>query len=501
MNEEYSLSNGFEIIKESKNNIIFFGSVGTGKTTLLNKTCGQNFEAKDEAFSVTREVQYAYTLKHNNIILDFPGLNSSVDVVAHLKAQKNALSVIPIRMICFIVRYTPRYDDVIKSVSQMLMIFREYHKNICIIITNSENSTIKSQSEIEQIFKTKFKITNFLFTTLMSDGLDICDKLEKYKSQMEFIDKINIKTSDLTQNINPEFDFDVMEDREKFINEFNESLKVFTTEFMKTNDKDLKRALYFSLRDYKDNLIKRYNEIIKDKKVDLDSIVTELIMFNNTIFNSFNEFKRKVERELETETKNFNGEFNKYKRCPNCGKIWFLVKGCPNTQCGKRSTIKDKIYGTYKNYIVSFFNGVLNISHKEERNNEIGNENTILGLTEEEIQQNKNRGEDLAQIKAEGCGAILKWNEMEDVTEFVKSTLKEVKDNDIVVITDIANNTQKLIEEEKYQEALFSIFNNKTKDSNKLKEQKQFLKLILEKDPKLEKFARDLAKEKKYDLF
>lgn len=122
-------------------------------------------------------------------------------------------------------------------------------------------------------------------------------------------------------------------------------------------------------------------------------------------------------------------------------------------------------------------------------------------MTQEEIQQNKNRGEDLAQIKAEGCGAILKWNEMEDVTEFVKSTLKEVKDNDIVVITDIANNTQKLIEEEKYQEALFSIFNNKTKDSNKLKEQKQFLKLILEKDPKLEKFARDLAKEKKYDLF
>lgn len=351
----------------------------------------------------------------------------------------------------------------------MLMIFREYHKNICIIVTNSEKSTIKSQSEIEQIFRTKFKIDKFLFTTLQSNGLDICDKLENYKNQMEFIDRINIKTSDLTQNINPEFDFDVMEDREKFINEFNDSLKIFTSEFLKARDKDLKRALYFSLRDYKDNLIKRYNEIIRNKKADLDSIVTELIMFNNTIFNNFNEFKRKVERELETETKNFNGEFNKYKKCPNCGKIWFLVKGCPNTKCGKRSTIKDKIFGTYKNYIVSFFNGKLNISHREEGNNEIGNENTIEGLTPKEKEKNKNRGKNKAKIKAEGCGAILKWNEMEDVTEYVKSQLKEVNDNDTVVIIDIANDTEKLIEEEKYQEALYSIFNEKTKDEEKLK--------------------------------
>ena len=501
MNDEYSLSAGFETIKNSKNNIIFFGSVGTGKTTLLNKVCGQNFEAKDEAYSVTRDVQYAFTLKHNNIILDFPGLNSSVDVVAHLKAQKNALSIIPIRMICFIVKYTARYDDVIKSVSQMLMIFREYHKNICIIVTNSEKSTIKSQSEIEQIFKTKFKIEKFLFTTLESCGLYLCDKLENFKNQMEFIDRINIKSSDLTQNIAPEFDFDVMEDREKFTNEFNETLKIFTTEFLKANDKNLKRALYFSLRDYKDNLIKRYNLVIRNKKADLEATVTELIMFNNTIFNNFNEFKQKVVRELETETKNFNGEFNKYKKCPNCFKIWFLVKGCPNTQCGKRSTIKDKIYGTYKDYIVSFFNGKLNISHKEEGSNEIGSEVTMFGLTPEEQENNKIRGKDKAQIKAEGCGATLKWDEMEDVTDYVKNILKEVNDNDIAVVNEIANDTEKLIENGKYEDALYSIFNDKTTNQEKIEKKKKFLRTILEKKPKLTKFAKELAQEKDFDLF
>ena len=499
--DEYSLSAGFETIKNSKNNIIFFGSVGTGKTTLLNKTCGQNFEAKDEAYSVTREVQYAFTLRHNNIILDFPGLNSSVDVVAHLKAQKNALSIIPIRMICFIVRYTPRYDDIIKSVSQMLMIFREYHKNICIIVTNSEKSTIKSQSEIEQIFKTKFRIDKFLFTTLHSNGVDICDILDNYKNKMEFIDKINIKSSDLAQNIDPQFDFDVMEDREKFLNEFQDSLKIYKSEFLKAQDKDLKRALYFSLRDYKDNLIKRYNQIIQNKKADLDSIVTELIMFNNSIFNDFNEFKRKVEMNLETETKNFKGEFNKYKKCPNCGKIWFLVYGCPNTQCGKRSTIKDKIFGTYKNYLVSFFNGVLNISHREEGNNEIGGEKTAFGLTPEEQEKNKNRGTGgLALINPEGCGARLKWNEMEDVTEFVKSQLKEINENDIAVIEQIAGDPEKLIEEEKYEDALHSIFKDKTENKEKNEKKKKLVELILEKDPRLKRTVKQLSEIHEYNL-
>lgn len=499
---DYSLSSGFETIKNSRNNIIFFGSVGTGKTTLLNKICGQNFDARDASFSVTREVQFAYTLKHNNIFLDFPGLNSSVDVVAHLKAQKNALSFIPLRMVCFVVRYTSRYDDLIKSISQMLMIFRKYINNICLIITNSENSTITIQSEIEYQFKTKFKIDKILFTTLQSDGVELCDKLENYKKNMEYIENIIIKTSDLTQHIDPLFDFDIIDDREKYINEFEESLKVFNIEFKKAKEKDLKRALYFSLRDYKDNLIKRYTEIIKDKKADLDSIVTELIMFNNMIFNKFNDFKKNVELELDTETKNFNGEFNKYKMCPNCGKIWFLVVGCTSTRCGKRSTIKDKIYGRYKNFIVSFIGGILNISHKEEGDENKGNEEEFYGLTEKEKlenEQRKNKG--LAETNPEGCGAQLNWNEMEDKTDWVLKQLKTVSDNDVSIITDIANDVKLLIEYENYEEALNTIFLEKTTNNDKLKEKKKYLNEILQKKPELEMKARNLSKQYNFNLF
>lgn len=239
-------------------------------------------------------------------------------------------------MICFIARYIPRYDDLIKSVSQMLMIFKEYRKNICLIITNSETSNITTQSEIETVFKTKFGITKILFSTLKSNKLELLYKLEKFKNDMPFQEHLNIKTRDLTQIIVPEFDLDCFDERDKYIKEFQKSLSLFMIEFQNTNEKDLKRALYFAFRDYKDNLIKKYSTF-RGKKADTDSIITELIMFNNEIFNEYNRFKQKVELELDMQTKNFNGEFNRYKKCPNCRQIWFLLYGCPNTHCGKRS--------------------------------------------------------------------------------------------------------------------------------------------------------------------
>ena len=126
-------------------------------------------------------------------------------------------------------------------------------------------------------------------------------------------------------------------------------MKIFLGEFQKTTEKDLKRALYFGFSEYKDNLIKKYFEIVKQKKVDTDSIITEIIMLNNEIFNEYNRFMQKVELELDTQAKNFNGEFNKYKKCPNCGTIWFLLYGSQITKYGKRSTLKDKIFGRYIN--------------------------------------------------------------------------------------------------------------------------------------------------------
>ena len=138
--------------KKSENNVVLFGSVGNGKTYLLNKLCGENFETADDGYSCTRSIQYAFSLKYDMIVIDFPGLNAVQDIIVHLRTQKTALSSIPIRIICFVIKYSPRNDDFERELGQMLQIFDKYLKNIVIIISKSEE-IIKSTK--------KKKILNF----------------------------------------------------------------------------------------------------------------------------------------------------------------------------------------------------------------------------------------------------------------------------------------------------------------------------------------------------
>ena len=45
-------------IKQSENNIVLFGSVGNGKTFLLNKACGAEYLTADNGYSCTRNIQF-----------------------------------------------------------------------------------------------------------------------------------------------------------------------------------------------------------------------------------------------------------------------------------------------------------------------------------------------------------------------------------------------------------------------------------------------------------
>ena len=459
-------SSVLKVIGKSQNNIILYGFVGSGKTTLFNKIC--QYENKSEIinnnYSTTKEIKVSSTSKYNyNNIIDFPGLNElPTDIISYLTKQKYYLINIPIRMICLVIKCTPRYDDMIKQLSQMIAIFRDYIKNICVIITNTEKSKDKDKSEIELILRRKFGIYRIIFSSLESDGIELCEKIEKFKNEMEFIGKIIIRESNLTQIIYPEFNYDFIEEREKYIEKFKKALSIYNNEFQNTNDKELKRALYFSLRDYKDKLIKEYSELIKTQKVDLDYIITEIIMFNNEIFYDFNKFKRSVEGYLNTEEINFNGQQIRYKKCPHCGLIWCLVYGSPNTVCGKRTTIKDKIYHKYRKYNILFENGTLNISYidiEPKKEQYINTEKTFVGLSERENEINKNRKKDIVEIKPIGCGEKLNWYEMEDVTDIVVRQLKIIDDNYIASVSDIImNNFHLLIDNEKYEEALIISF-------------------------------------------
>ena len=69
MRDRGPLLENIKMIKASDRNVILFGSVGVGKTTLLNKICGTNFEINNLGSNCTRDAQFAQDLKGNNIII------------------------------------------------------------------------------------------------------------------------------------------------------------------------------------------------------------------------------------------------------------------------------------------------------------------------------------------------------------------------------------------------------------------------------------------------
>ena len=430
MTDEFLVSKNFDEIKNSSNNIILFGSVGAGKTTLINKLCNVDLLTKEDGFSCTRDVQYSRT-PDGNIIIDFPGLNAAEEIVKHLKIQKSTLSSIPARMICLVIKLTARYDDIIKSALQMVKIFYENRDNITIIITNSENITIVQEAEISKALEKKCKIkeNHILFTSTKMSAEELRNKLNIIKNGMSNIETIKLKDRDLLNTVGNDGDIDVIEEREAFLKEFKESLEKFKTEYNSSSESALKFALYFAFVDYKEQLIERFSEIVKKKVTDTDTAIVEIITFNNEIFVDFNSFSKQAQTGLKAEYANYdNGDNNnRYKKCPHCNTIWFKVKGCNSMPCGRRTKLKDIFMGRFKNYIVKFIKGKFEVlTNEKTKEMDAGTDSEFVGLTEEEKQFNEGNRGGKSKIYPQGCGASLDWRQMEDVTDQINKKVTEI---------------------------------------------------------------------------
>lgn len=429
MTDEYLVNKNFDEIKNSSNNLIMFGSVGNGKTTLMNKLCGCDLLTKEDGFSCTRDVQYCRT-PDGSLIIDFPGLNAAEEIVKHLKIQRSTLSMIPAKMICLVIKFTKRYDDVIKAALQMVRIFYENRDNIAVIITFCEEITMKQEEELKFSLQKKCKINpeNIIFTSNKMSSQTLLNNLNRIKSKMSNIEKIILKDRDLLNTVGTEGDIDVIEDRDKFLNEFKDSLEQFKNEFNKASENSLKFALYYAFFDYKEELIERFTEVVQKKVTDTDTAIVEVISFNNEIFNDFNGFTKQVQIALKAEAANFdnNKDNNRYKKCPFCGTIWFKVKGCNSMPCGRRTKLKDIFFGRFKNYVVKYVKGVFKINTLSDASNkDAGQDSEFVGLTEEEKILNQNRN-GKCQIQAQGCGRNLDWTTMEDVTDTVNKQITEI---------------------------------------------------------------------------
>lgn len=428
----YILFNYAEI-KHSKKNIVLLGEVGSGKTTLMNKLTGADFKTGKNCTSVTSEVQICSSLDYNSVIFDFPGFKVLDDIIPVFKAQYKTLRNIPIRGICFIIERRDRPELIVDSLIGLQETFDDYSKNIIIIITKTdEMDNTEKENTRNYIFK-KTGFDKIIFSDINKNGYMILHDINSFISDMEVLSEVTPKSREFLRYFKKATDNRMKQFKKEFVEEFEETIEIFQEKFdQPSTDKALKRALFFALKDYKNNLIERYYEVAKREQDYSDYVIEHVLSFSNHIFHDFEQFRVKAEKEMDICLTNYKGEINRFKKCPYCSTIWFKISGCDGqTKCGERNTAKDSFYGNYKDYYVKYENKQLTITNNNINQNQIINGKSISELSQSEAQENNNRkinGKHI--IQPVGCGNYITWREMEDVTDKVNEILKDIPNTD-----------------------------------------------------------------------
>ena len=288
-----------ELFKKSENNIILFGNVSSGKTTIMEKL--SNFKIRNYYYKMDDSI---YSEWNDNIIIEFPGLHPNSRIKRHLKTQISLLSIIPIKIICFTVKCSVRYDFIIREASEIPKIFPENINNIIIIITFCEGLNIKQKSEIKKILQIKIKIPedNIIFS---SNREELLKNIINVKSHAQNIKSIKFSVKNLIKTVGEEGELlENLEFKGLYENEYNNEIEKFKKEFNNAKDNPSKLELYKKFKNYSDSLIDKYFSQCIGKLNDTEDSIIETIIFYNWISGKLEKIVQSFQKDIRIESYN-----------------------------------------------------------------------------------------------------------------------------------------------------------------------------------------------------
>ena len=330
MVDNHLLYKNLDVLKKSSNNIILFGEVGSGKTTIINKLCNKKFETKESGYSCTKNIQYAY-IPDGSIIIDFPGLNAAEDIIKHLTIQKFILSIIPVKMICLVIKSDTRFDNILKITFQMIKIFYENRANLILILTFTERYTDKEKNEIKFQLNKRLNINEnvVIFNNKNIEPSVLLQQICNLKNNLFNINSLNINEKKL---LNSDLDEAMLELKELKLKEFKYFISILKQKLdIYQYSNEIKYALFLTFKYYINNLIEVFKEELEKKIQDIDTINAEIIIFSNELYVYLNAIISK------------NESYSQILKTDNYGKM-----SCESLKDGNKLRI-NFIYGNFNN--------------------------------------------------------------------------------------------------------------------------------------------------------
>jgi len=215
----YSILYNYGEIKDSVNNVVFLGEVGSGKTTIINKLSGSNFDTGNNCRSITNEVQIVSDLDFYNILFDFPGFKVMDNFIPIFEVQYRTLRNIPIKAICFIVERRDRLDLIADSLISLKETFDDYIDNIIVIITKTESYDINKKNQVKNYIIEQTKFDKIIFTNENTSGRSLLNEINILKEDMNNLKEINPKSREFLKHFKKATEDNMRRAKNKWVNQ------------------------------------------------------------------------------------------------------------------------------------------------------------------------------------------------------------------------------------------------------------------------------------------
>jgi len=408
--------------------VVLLGSVGSGKSSIVERVTGTKARASNLRMSATKESKPLWSLKGEFIISDTPGSNAVGDKFNHNIWIASAFNFREVSKIFIVVKANlGRIDNVIEAIREYSDRFVDLRNApLGVIVTNMdridwEPSENGPEDDLKTMIIDETDIKDVVFSSDSTTGATLIQKIQNVCGA-----PFNLKV-----------------DHDNFLRLFTGLHKMKPTDVLKEcqaeEEKFRKKNEDFKRNQkpkYKDqelvDLVFEYRAHMKEEIIMAQMRVSDKFKFTfigaeaeseaahmSNMSNKMIAELRKIRIEALS-AQSGHGLQNNLRKCPHCGQVWTKVQGCDgSTNCGTRPSDKNDLREGGSAVMATFsftWNDKWLISKSGQKN--VTNHLSSTGTS-----------------RVIGCGRQIVWKEMAPVripAEFAESCKVTMTDVDIL---------------------------------------------------------------------
>ena len=402
--------------------VVMLGSCGHGKSTVVEKMTGLTGLSSTSPLSFT-SLSSTYRSRHGLLqVTDTPGTDAIPEGAdGKMKSSlqiASALSSFPVTLIMVVVKAETRIDAVISQVRKFSVKFSEFAQNLAVCVTHMDEVKWSEELCSEKI-KNSLDLGMTVYTRLNTTGQDLVNQTLALCKKTAALN-ITIDSSNFLKY------FEIHDSHRAIFRTVKDEVDLcgklvrsFYAELTKLAEADRADAVFEFQAFMKDEIDKACLRLTVSHNLETALMSTHAkVNALGHIASLKSQLKsvlmdvRRLAQEYQSEAK-----VSDLRKCPHCGQIWALVRGCPDTTCGKLVKAPDARRNAMATFTFEICDQAIIVKH--------------TGLKQLQAQVGKRSGGGV------GCGNRILWDEMRPVQP----------PREAIVVTDVTVDDVKLVDE------------------------------------------------------